>query len=194
MHRLGWILGLAGLLAACGGDAEKAAQRARIEQLELQVKKLGDAMALQQPAPSGLPDFPFTIVCPEPWYLHTPLGASLWTCRANGATTDGIYPQCSISLQPQVAIEVKEYFEFALNSATPLREIKNLKDQPVKLNGADAFEATFESDLKPVATSSLAVLAPYKESTFAISCFAPTAVFESYVPAFRKIIDSFKFK
>jgi hypothetical protein len=192
---LGWALGFGGLLSACGGRAEQAAQRARMEQLELEVRKLGDALALSKPdSASGMPDFPFVLVCPQPWHLHTPLGASLWTCRANGATTDGIYPQCSVSFQPQVAIETKDYFEFALNSAPLLREVKNMKDQPTKLNGADAFEATFEAELKPVAMSSLSMLVPHKESTFAIGCFAPSAVFESYVPAFRKIIDSFKFK
>ena len=187
---VGWMVAVG--LAGCGGGAERAAMNGRIEQLELEVKKLGDQLALQS-SKSDMPDFPFDLTCPQPWHLHTPLGASLWTCRADAATTDDVYPQCSISFQPQIAIETKEYFEFALNSASLLREVKNLKDSPTKVNGAAAFEATFDAELKPVAVRSLSVLLPHKESTFALSCFAPSAVFDSYVPAFRKIIDSFKF-
>jgi hypothetical protein len=190
-----WMIAVGCFVASCGGDAERAAQRARLEQLEQEVRKLGDAQASRKPSsPSGMREFPFELTCPQPWHLHTPLGAALWICRANAPTTDDVYPQCSVTFQPQVAIETKEYFEFALNSAPILREVKNLKDTPTKVNGATAFEATFDADFEPVAMQSLAVLVPHEESTFAVACFAPREVFESYVPAFRKIIGSFEFR
>jgi hypothetical protein len=69
----------------------------------------------------------------------------------------------------------------------------NMHDQRVKVNGVEAFEATFEDDPKPVPLKMLSVLLPHREATYAITCFAPRASFDKYEAAFRKIIDTFTF-
>jgi hypothetical protein len=199
MNRLGWLITLACSLSACGGGAERAAQSARIEALEQEVRRLGDSLsALKAPAPAAPqpakpPALAFNVACPQPWLIHTPLGATLWSCRAPEPTPQGLYPQCSVSLQPQVAIETKNYFEFALNAAPQLLAVQNLKDTPTKINGADAFEATFEAEPKPVPLKMMSALLPHGEATYAITCFAPSATFADYTKGFRKIIDTFTF-
>ena len=117
----------------------------------------------------------------------------MWTCHSPAATPEGYYPQCSIVVQPQEAIETKSYFEFAWNASPELRALKNVKDKHTKLNDADAFEATSEADAKPLPLKLLSVLLPHGEGTYAITCAAPSTSFELYQPAFRKIVDSFKF-
>lgn len=117
----------------------------------------------------------------------------MWTCRSPSASPEGYYPHCSVVFQPQEAIETKGYFEYAWNAAPALREIKNVKDAHVKLNEADAFEATFEADPKPVAVKSLSVLLPHGEGTYAITCAAPSGIYDKQSAGFRKIVDSFKF-
>jgi hypothetical protein len=194
MNRFGFLLTLACWLPACGGGAERAAQSARMESLEIDVRRLEASIAaLKAPQPAKPPPLAFKLSCPQPWLLHTPLGATLWTCRAPEPTAEGLYPQCHVSLQPQVAIETKNYFEFALNAAPQLLQVQNLKDKPTKINGADAFEATFEADPKPVPLKMTSALLPHGEATYAITCFAPSATFANYSQAFRRIIETFAF-
>lgn len=199
VKRLGWLMTLTHGLAACGGGAERAAQSARIETLEHEVRRLDDAIrALKKSEPAPTPAqpvklAPFDVDCPQPWQHHTPLGATLWNCRSPGPTPQGPYAQCNVTLQPQIAIETKEYFEFALNAAPQLHAVQNLKDKRIKINGTDAFEATFDADLKSVPLKMQSALLPHGEATYAITCFAPSAAFDSYDKAFRHIIDSFKF-
>lgn len=190
---------LAVLAAGCGDSAgaERAAQDARIASLEQQLQQLkaaakAQAEAAAQPSIAG-GKHPFKVACKQPWLLHQPLGASLWTCRAPNATPEGLYPQCAVTFQPQGAIETSIYHEFALNAVPPLRQLKNMKDQRTKLRGADAFEATFEADAVSVPQKMLSVLVPYKEYTYTITCSAPKASFDKYSPAFRQIIDTFGF-
>jgi hypothetical protein len=200
MNRLGWLMALACWSTACGGGAERAAQSARLETLEREVRRLGETVAaLKTPAaaaapqPTKPPALAFNVACPQPWVPHTPLGATLWNCRAPEPTPQGLYPQCHVTLQAQIAIETKTYFEFALNAAPQLLEVRNFKDSRSKINGADAFEATFEADPKPVPMKMMSALLPHGETTYAITCFAPSATFAEYSKAFRKIIDTFAF-
>jgi len=199
MNRLGWLIVLACSFSACAGGAERAAQSARIEALEQEVRRLAESLAaLKAPAaavsqPAKSPAQAFNVACPQPWLPHTPLGATLWSCRAPEPTRQGLYPQCNVSFQPQIAIETKNYFEFALNAAPQLLEVQNFKDKPTKINGADAFEATFEADPKPVPLKMMSALLPHGELTYAITCFAPSASFADYADGFRKIIDTFAF-
>jgi hypothetical protein len=199
---VGWLVTLACGLSACGGDAERAAQSARLATLEQEVRQLGDSVAAlktaapahDKPAPvAGSPALAFRVACPQPWSIHLPLGAALWSCRAPEPAPQGLYAQCNVVFQPQLAIETKNYFEFALNASPPLLEVKNLKDKPTKINGADGFEATFEADPKPVPLKMLSALMPHGEATYAITCFAPSAAFDTYSKAFRQIIDTFAF-
>jgi hypothetical protein len=202
LRSVGWLMTLGCWLTACGGDAERAAQSARLATLEQEVRQLGDSVAALKAAPPvpnkpatpvSSPAHAFKVACPQPWLIHVPLGASLWSCRAPEPTSQGLYPQCNVVFQPQIAIETKNYFEFALNASPQLLEVKNLKDKRTKLNGADAFEATFEADPKPLPLKMMSALVPHGEATYAVTCFAPSAVFDSYAKAFRQIIDTFAF-
>jgi hypothetical protein len=206
-HASALLAQLAGvLLPGCGGDSvERAAQTARLATLEEEVRRLNEnvaALALATktaPAEPRGPEAqaahapPFRVSCPQPWVLNQPLGASMWTCRSAKATSEGYYPQCSIIFQPQVAIETKSYFELASSASPDLREIKNVKDKHIQLNTADAFEATFEADPKPLPLKLLSVLVPHGVGTYAITCAAPSAAFDSFQPGFRKVVDSFAF-
>jgi len=200
---IAWLLMLGGGLPACagGGDAERAAQSARLETLEQEVHRLGGRLAALEsaaPAPSppatappSAPAKAFGIACPQPWLLHIPLGASLWSCRAPVPTAEGLYPQCNVVLQPQIAIETKNYFEFALNAVPQLLEVRNFADKPTKIGDAEGFEATFEADPKPIPLKLLSALMPHGESTYAITCSAPRASFDKHSKGFRQIIDTF---
>ena len=190
-----------GCVASCsdGTQAERAAQQARIDALEQQVQRLSKALASlravasQPPTAAAAPKHPFKVACPQPWLLHTPLGGTLWTCHSPSATPEGVYPQCAVTFQPQAAIETRHYFEFGLNAAPLLRAAAQLKDKPVSLRGAQAFEATFEAEPVATAIKALSVLVPHQENTYAITCSAPRAAYDKLVPAFRQIIDSFGF-
>jgi hypothetical protein len=198
---VGWSMTFGCWLTACGGDVDRAVQSARFAALEQEVRRLRDNVAELKAAPSkpatppvaSAPVHPFKIKCPQPWLLHTPLGATLWNCRAPEPTPQGLYPQCHVTFQPQVAIETKNYFEFALNAAPQLLEVKNLKDKSTKLNGADGFEATFEAEPKPIPLKMTSALMPHGVATYAVTCFAPSAAFDNYTKAFRQIIDTFTF-
>jgi hypothetical protein len=193
---------LVGWLAACGGDAERATQSARLATLEQEVRQLSDSVAALKSssrapappaAPAPVPPMPFKIACPRPWLIHAPLGATLWNCRAPTPTSQGMYPQCSVVFQPQIAIETRDYFEFALNASPQLRSVTNFKDKHVKVNGADAFEASFEADPQPIPLKMMGTLMPHGDVTYAITCSAPSASFASYSEAFRQIIGTFAF-
>lgn len=195
-------LALAMSLGACGHDAENAAQSARIATLEDDVKRLRDSLNAIKPGEKGKPAVPpaaakqkpFTIECPQPWLLHTPLGATLWTCRSPTPTPEGFYPQCSIVEQPQTSIELLNYFEFAANASPQLRQVKNLKDKPIKIKNHDGFEAVYESDPKPVPLKMRSVLVPHEEQVYAVTCFAPSNAFDSFdSKAFQKITDTIAF-
>jgi hypothetical protein len=196
-----WLVTAGCFLPGCNHESESAAQSARLSTLEQEVRRLGDqvaGLATQKnkpatPQPGGAPSDAFKITCPQPWLRHTPLGATIWSCRAPTPSPEGLYPQCSVSHQPQLEIETKHYFEFGLNAGPQLRDIKNLKDKPIKLGAADGFEATFDADPKPVPLRLLSVLMPHGEWTFMITCSAPSPSFESYSKAFRQIIDTFAF-
>ena len=196
---LGRWIALGVWLVGCGGGAERAAQHARLAALEQDVQQMRDELvraktAAPEPSKTGATDPTFKLGCPQPWTLQVPAGAVLWHCRAPAATPDGLFAQCSVVSQPQVAIEIKDYFEYALNVSAPWREAKNLTDKPVKHNGRDAFEATFEVDPKPVPMKMMGMLVPHETHTYAITCSAPSAAFESYTKAFRHIIDTFAIK
>jgi hypothetical protein len=202
LARVCGLMMLACWLPACGGDAERTAQSERIATLEQQVRQLVDNVAALQSAtaaqtksstPVSSPAPAFRVACPQPWLIHAPLGAALWSCRAPEPTPQGLYAQCNVVFQPQVAIETKNYFELALNASPQLFEVKNLKDKPAKINGADGFEATFEADPKPVPLTMMSALMPHAEATYAVTCFAPSAAFDRYTKAFRQIIDTFAF-
>jgi hypothetical protein len=98
-----------------------------------------------------------------------------------------------VTFQPQAAIETRSYFEFALNAAPPLRELKNIAEKRVKLRDVEAFEAMFEASGAPVPLKLLSVLVPHRENTYAITCSAPSSVFDKQVAGFRQVIDSFGF-
>ena len=196
-----WFLLSFGLLACGGGGGgpERVAQNARIAALEQDVRELSAEMEAAEasaaaPVKTGAVDPAFKVSCPQPWTLQVPSGAVLWNCRAPAATPDGVYAQCSVVSQPQVAIETKDYFEYALHVTAQWREVKNLSDKPLKLNGRDAFEATFEVEQKPLALKMMGALVPHGTHTYTLTCFAPSAAFESYTKAFRQIIDTFAFK
>lgn len=201
--RVALLVALARSLMACGHDAENAAQSARIAVLEDELRKLsvrvsapgaGDADKPKSPPTAAAPSKPFTIECLQPWLLHPPLGASLWTCRSPSAAPEGIYPQCSIVVQPQIAIETQNYFEFAWNAAPQLRQVKNIKDKPIKIKDHDGFEAVYEADPKPVSVKMRSVLIPYGEQVYAVTCFAPSSSFDEYdARAFQKITSSIAF-
>jgi hypothetical protein len=201
---MAWLLVLECGLSACGGagDAERAAQSARLATLEQEVQRLGARLAALTsvaPAPSqpvpppSSPAKAFSIACPQPWQLHIPLGASLWSCRAPLPTADGLYAQCNVVAQPQFAIETKNYFEFALNAVPQLHEVRSFADKPTKIGEAEGFEATFEADPKPVPLKLMSALMPHGETTYAITCSAPRASFDKYGAGFRQIIDTFTF-
>jgi hypothetical protein len=190
-------------LLGCDNSGEHAALTVRIATLEHELWKVGDQVtalkaaapaADKSAAPSHAPSRPFRVQCLQPWVQHAPLGAALWSCRAPSPTPQGMYAQCNIVFQPQVEIETKNYFELALNAAPPYFEIKNVKDAHTTLNGADAFEATFDADPKPVPLKAMSALLPHGEGTFAITCVAPAASYDSYTKAFRQILDTFKFE
>jgi hypothetical protein len=184
---------------ACGGDdTERAALSARLAGLQEEVRRLGETVtalkANAKPPTAAGPQAPvFKLTCPQPWIMQIPVGASLWTCRSPTATPQGVYPQCSVIVQPQISIETKDYFEFATQAAPQLREIKDFKDKHTKLNAADSFEATFTAELTPVAQTMLGALIPHGETTYAVTCAAPSAEFTRYTAAFRRIIDTFAF-
>jgi hypothetical protein len=188
---------LGGWLPACGQDAAAATESARLALLEQEVRQLRESVAaLKAPASTepAAASTSFKLDCPQPWLLQPPTGATLWTCRAPVATPEGMYPQCSVVMQPHVAIETRNYFEYALIATPQLLEIKNLKDQPVKLNGADAFEGTFETEAKPIPLKMMSALLPQEKTTYTVTCFAPSAKFDDYSKAFRRIIDTFALK
>lgn len=202
MRRTMSALALAVAFGGCGHDAENAAQSARIATLEDDVKRLRDSLNALKPDSTGKPSAPptaaktkpFSIECPQPWLLHTPLGATLWNCRSPTATAEGFYPQCSIVEQPQSSIELLNYFEFASNASPQLRQVKNLKDKPIKIKDHDGFEAVYESDPKPVPLKMRSVLIPHEEQVYAVTCFAPSNVFDSVdAKAFQKITGSIGF-
>jgi hypothetical protein len=193
--------GLALALHGCGGgDAERAAQAARIDSLEQTVNRLSEQLKYgTQPKStaqhgSASAASSFKLACPQPWLQHAPLGASLWSCRAPAAAPEGLYPMCSVVFLPQHEIETKGYFEYSLNATPQLREIKGLKDQRTKIKTNDAFESTFEADLKPVPLKMQSALIPRGEMSFVVTCFAPSGSFDAYAKAFRQIIDSFEFR
>ena len=202
MRRTMSALALAMTFGACGHDAENAAQSARIATLEDDVKRLRDSLNALKPGetgkaaapPTAAKTKPFTIECPQPWLLHTPLGATLWTCRSPTATPEGFYPQCSIVEQPQTSIELLNYFEFAANASVQLRQVKNLKDKPIKIKDHDGFEAVYEADPKSVPLKMRSVLIPHEEHVYAVTCFAPSNTFDSFdAKAFQKITASIGF-
>jgi hypothetical protein len=191
------------MLAACGHDAENAAQSARILLLEQEVRRLGASVSALHAGAAAKPSLPpsaagqskpFTIECPQPWLLHPPLGATLWNCRSPKPTPEGLYPQCSIVVQPQVAIETQNYFEFAWNASPQLQQVKNIKDRPIKIKDHDGFEATYESEPKPVPMKMRSVLIPHGEQVYAVTCFAPSVSFDNYdAKAFQKITSTIAF-
>lgn len=188
------------VLGGCsGGDAERAAQGARLTALEETVRRLEAQLSAQKGAPPAAanPDEAaaklFKVSCLPPWQPHAALGATLWACRSPAPAPEGVYAQCSVVTQPQLDIETKSYFDFAYSGAPQLRSMTNVHDQRVKVNGVEAFEATFEDDPKPIPLKMLSVLLPHGEATYAITCFAPRASFDKYEGAFRKIIETFTF-
>jgi len=199
-HALGWPAALASCLLACGTGTEGAAQSARLVLLEQEVRKLAESVAAQQPPPPAQPELPvarelaFKLDCPQPWLVNPPLGAALWTCQAPEPTPQGMYPQCSVTVQPHAAIETKSYFEYAMNASPQLLMVKNLTDKRVAINGADAFEASFEADPKPIPLKMIGALLPREQLAYTVTCFAPSAEFAGHAKAFRRIIDSFAFK
>lgn len=201
LRAVGWPVMLGCWLPACSGDVDSAVHSARLATLEQEVRRLHDTVAELKAAPAkpatepvaGTTVHPFKVKCPQPWLLHTPLGTTLWNCRAPDPSPQGLYPQCHVTFQPQVAIETKNYFEFALNAAPQLLEVKNFKDKSTQINGADGFEATFEAEPKPIPLKMMSALMPHGLTTYAITCFAPSAAFDTYSKAFRQIIDTFEF-
>jgi len=197
---LGWLLTLACALPACGKGTEGAAESARLALLEDEVRKLGQTVVALQ-APAQAPNQPassdrtgFKLDCPQPWLLGAPLGATLWSCHAPEPTPEGMYPQCSVTVQPHAAIEPRSYLEHALSASPQLLEIKNLTNEPKAINGADAFHATFDADHKPIPLKAMSVLLPRTEIIYTVTCVAPSAAFASYSKAFRRIIDTFAFR
>lgn len=212
--RMHWIVALGLALAgssACGRDAE----RARLAVLEQEVKELGtqlaaleklDArlgalekavatkLAAPEPMPAKPPDHPFKLTCPAPFLRVDPAGAALWTCRASAPTAEGLLPQCNVVFQPQVSIEVKDYFEFTLNNTPQLFSAMNYQRKDVKIRNEQGWEATFEAQLAPVPLKAVGVLMPRAEATYAVTCFAPKRSFAEHEPTFRKVIESFEFK
>jgi len=194
----GWlVLRLAATcgLLACDEKTDSAAENARLSMLEQQVRQLGDQLtalkAAPAPAPSAGPAF--KLDCPQPWALNPPLGTALWSCHLPQATPEGIYPHCSVIEQPHVAIETKTYFEHAVSASPQPIAIKDFTSEPVSINGADAFEATFEVTPKPVALKMMGVLLPREMTTYAVTCYAPSTTFASHDKAFRRIIGTFTF-
>lgn len=191
------------VLAACGHDAENAAQSARLLLLEEEVHRLGGSVAAlssaapakPQPPPSAAgPSKPFTIECPQPWLLHPPLGATLWNCRSPQPTPEGFYPHCSIVVQPQVGIETQTYFEYVWNASPQLQQVKNIKDKPVKIKDHDGFEAVYEAEPKSVPMKMRSTLIPHNEQVYAVTCFAPSASFDNFdARAFQKITSTIAF-
>jgi hypothetical protein len=194
-----WLI----MATACDRADENAAQSARIASLEDEVRRLGVQLtALQsgtaskpQPPPEAAgANKPFTIECPQPWLLQPPLGATLWNCRSPTPTPEGLYPQCSIVMQPHVAVELQGYSEFAWNASPQLRQVKNYKDKPIKVKDRDGFEAVYEADPKPVPVKVRSVLIPSAEHVYAVTCFAPSASFDNYdAKAFQKITNTIAF-
>ena len=189
---------LAWSLLACN-SREQAELNVRMANLEHQLLRAGDQInalkaAAPAPAPTAGPRHPFRVQCLQPWVQHAPLGSALWSCRAPSPTPQGMYAQCNVVFQPQVEIETKNYFELALNAVPPYFEIKNVRDTHTTLNGTDAFEATFDADPKPLPLKAMSALLPHGEGTFAITCVAPSASYDSYSKGFRQILDTFKFE
>src|SRR5690349_576900 len=90
------------VLGACsGGDAERAAQGARLAALEEHVRKLEAQVSAQKALPPAAnPDEVaakmFKVSCLPPWQPHAALGATLWACRSPVPAPEGVYAQCSV--------------------------------------------------------------------------------------------------
>jgi hypothetical protein len=198
-----WLITASRALTACDNPEENTAQSARIALLEDEVRRLGAQLTAlpsgttskskPPPTAAGVTK-PFAIECPQPWLLQPPLGATIWTCRSPAPTPEGFYPHCSIVMQPQVAVELLGYSEFAWNASPQLRQVKNYKDKPLKIKDHDGFEAIYEADPKPVSVKMRSVLIPNAEHVYAVTCFAPSASFDSYdAKAFQKITNTITF-
>ena len=194
--RLVCCAGLCGDVAGCAGDRERLdVLEHEVNQLREQVAKLKAVAAPEPPtAPEADRPLPFKLACPQPLQRYALLGSSLWTCRSPVSSPEGLYPQCNVVFQPQVAIEPRDYFEYALSAAPQLHATQSFQSKPAEVHGAPSFEGSFDAQLNPVPLKALGRLMPQRDITYAVTCIAPASVYANYEPAFRQILDSFEWK
>jgi hypothetical protein len=198
-----WRCGVACCVALTGGVAACSSERERLDALEHEVNQLREQLAklkaTSDPEPPSAPEpaeprLPFKLSCPTPLRRYAALGNSLWTCRSSKPSPEGVYPQCNVVFQPQVAIEPRDYFEFALSATPQLTATQNFRSQPVQVNGAPSFEASFDVVPSSAPLKLLGRLMPQGEITYAVTCSAPASSYANYERAFRQIVDSFEWK
>jgi hypothetical protein len=198
-----WQCRVACCVALTGGSAACNGERERLDALEHEVNQLSEQLAklkaTSAPEPPSAPEpaeprLPFKLSCPTPLRGYAVLGSSLWTCRSSLPSPEGVYPQCNVVFQPQVAIEPRDYFEFALSATTPLTATQNFRSQPVQVNGAPSFEVSFDVVPSSAPLRLLGRLMPQGEIAYAVTCSAPASSYANYEQVFRQVVDSFEWK
>jgi hypothetical protein len=184
-------------LAACSGELDPA-QLERISSLEETVRSLNQEVTTlrnsAQIKTTGAVELPFRMQCQAPLAPYIAMNDAQVTCRARKPSPEGIYPQCSVVFQKEVSVETKDYFEFAVDGTPQLYAINNYKDGQIEINGASAFQATFEAQRTPLPMKMVGALFPYKDGIYTLTCFASSATFGDYEEPFRRTISSFQFK
>ena len=189
--------GLLVALAACGGEASKAAPAdERVAVLESRVRELEAALT-----PDAQPSAGFSVACPAEWQTLGPIGAASWTCRDRRPLPDGFWPNCNVTAAPVqldpvtgTAQSAREALETSLAAAPELRSARRLSERALELHGERAHEAVYEHDLWTQPLRVLTTVAVHAERVYALSCAAPPAAFAASEPAFRRIARSFAFE
>jgi hypothetical protein len=181
------------LLAACGGGADPALSQ-RISDLEEELRTVNRELKTLKTAAESTPELPFRFSCEAPLHNYYSQNDAILTCRAAKPSPEGIYPQCNIRFQKEGTVDTKDYFELAVNSTPMLYTINNYSTQQTKINGAPAFESSFEAQHTALPMKMMGALLPYQDGLYVVTCFATTATFPTYQEAFRRSLSSFDFK
>jgi hypothetical protein len=196
------------LLAACdaGADAERAADRERIDTLERELRRLTDMVgglktAVEKkpaaPPPTAAAHVPraFSLLCPGEWRELGAVGDALWACHGPKPQADGTYPTCVLEFRPQrTEWEVKDYFESAVSAVPARRSVKNFKEEPVVIKNQTGYSARFDHIVGTAPIKNMAAVLVKDDDAYLISCGATADMFASVEPLFRSVIESFEFK
>jgi len=173
-------------------DAQLAMLERRVDGLQARADRQANVQAALTPPADGewLPNY--LIECAAPWRELGAIGQGLWGCQAPEPLPDGFYPNCNLTTSVvKRGLTAQAYFEAAISGSSELVAARKFGGRALRLRRQAAYEGSFEHQITGTSLRVLAMVVVQDDRVFAISCSAPPAVFESFVPRFREIASSF---